>query len=190
MRHLGYLAVLVTIAFGGCGGGSPAAPSDPPTTTATLPFTEGSYALEFHGGTLECGDFKIPQAGTVVSFTVMLRRDVKAWNAVNGTNTLALRFESAAAPPGVPNPFALGIAASARGFAEDEGLLVAPGLAVPPNGTRMTFADNATLSGSMPSAQVNAFSLGTVNGTVIFSRNGVTSTCPPGIVTWTMNRVP
>jgi len=42
----------------------------------------------------------------------------------------------------------------------------------------------------MPSGFVSDFSHGTLDGTVVFSRNGVTSTCPAGAVGWTLNRLP
>jgi len=45
-----------------------------------------------------------------------------------------------------------------------------------PNGTRVTFG--ATGTEAIP-----------FDGTVVFSRNGVTSTCPGGPVSWTLNRV-
>jgi hypothetical protein len=40
----------------------------------------------------------------------------------------------------------------------------------------------------IPSPQVVDFAQGAIDATVTFTRNGVSSTCPPGVVHWTMNR--
>jgi len=59
-----------------------------------------------------------------------------------------------------------------------------------PNGTRVTFG--ATGTEAIPLTGLIAFQdfvTGTFDGTVVFSKNGVTSTCPGGAVGWTLNRV-
>jgi len=192
MRRVRYLAALVTLALGGCGGGSPAGPSNVPVAAGGLPFSDGAYLVSFIGGSLECGDVKNPQAGTSVSITLQLRRDGSAWTGTAG-NALTFQFQPGAAPAGPPSPSAIGITGTARGSANDEGILLDPNRGqffVQPNGTRITFPDNTALSGSFPSPALLTFSQGRIDGTVTFSRNGVTSTCPPGIVGWTMNKIP
>jgi len=192
MRCVRYLAALVTIALGGCGGGSPAGPSNGPVATGGLPFSDGAYVVSFVGGSVECGDVKNPQAGTSVSITLQLRRDGTAWTGTSG-NALTFHFEPGAVPAGPPSPSAIGITGTARGSANDEGILLDPNRGqfnTQPNGTRITFPDNTALSGSFPSPALLTFSQGRIDGTVTFSRNGVTSTCPPGIVGWTMNKIP
>jgi hypothetical protein len=149
-----------------------------------LPFAEAFYAFEFHGDSFQCGDVKSPQAGTAVGARMMMRRDGNAWTATNGAGTLTVRLHGTAA-----TIFGTAVSGTARGFAEDEGVLFDPQFSVPPNGTRIAVADDATLSGSIPAGRVTDFSQGTVTGTVTFSRGGVTSTCPTGAVAWTMNRM-
>jgi hypothetical protein len=187
MRGLRFLVVLAIAGPAACGGGNPGGPSETPAGGG-LPFREGQYALDMLGDSSLCGDIKNPQAGTAVSVRVTFRRDATGWTATTERGTLTLRFERGPLPNEPGNPFALGISGPASGAADDEGVLIDPRFSVPPNGTRLTFGDGASLSGSMPSPQVSDFSLGRIAGTVTFSRNGVASTCPSGAVSWTLNR--
>ena len=63
------------------------------------------------------------------------------------------------------------------------------GVTPSPSGTRIVLSDPVPLSGEIPSPQVSDFSHGQFGGVVVFSRNGVTSTCPAGAVGWSMNRL-
>ena len=55
----------------------------------------------------------------------------------------------------------------------------------------MTLGPQTPFSGVFPSLDAlgTDFSLGTINGPVVFSRNGITAPCESGAVSWTMNRV-
>jgi hypothetical protein len=59
------------------------------------------------------------------------------------------------------------------------------------DGTRVTIANTIAIAGLLPAgapAGFQDFLRGTFNGTVTFSRNGLTATCPGGTVTFSMNR--
>ena len=183
-RGLVYAALIVA---GACGGGSSAtSPSN--TSGGGLPFQAARYVMELLGDSQSCGDIKLPQAGTSVSFVLTLSADATGWTGKtsNGGLTIHLQPSTTNSSP----PFAIPIAGTVSGFVDDEAPLPLPGMTVQPNGTRAAFAAGTTLAGGIPTASFPSFSTGTINGPVVFSRNGVTSTCPSGAVGWTMNRLP
>ena len=190
MRSVRYVVALLSIAAAACGGTSPAAPTDLPPAGGGLPFIQGTYALTFLGDGLQCGDLKNPPAGTAVSVRATLRADSTVLTATYENNKVTLRFEPQSAPAGTGAAFGIAIAGTARGFADDEGVLADPRFSTTPNGTRIAFAENAALSGSMSAARVSDSSLGKVDAPVTYSRNGVASQCPPGVVVWMLNRTP
>jgi hypothetical protein len=118
----------------------------------------------------------------------MMQPDAAGWTATpaaSSAGTLSLRFEQGG---GVPPPI-LSLIGTARGFADDQGIAIGTQAPVP-TGTRVTFgatgAEAVPLSGGLALQQ---FAQGIFTGTITFSRNGLTSTCPGGTVTWTMTRL-
>lgn len=169
-------------------GRSPASPSGTSGTTGGgLPFKSARYSLQVIGDSFRCGDVKSPQTGTTLWITFEMRPDPSGWTGTTADNALTLRFQPAGSGT---TPLSIGLSGTARGSAEDEGIPLLPGGGPPRSGTRITLSDPVTLSGQMPSPQVSDFSLGRFDGTVVFSRNGVTSTCPADAVGWSMNRLP
>ena len=175
-------AVAVAFLIAACGGGT----TSPSTTTSGggLPFQAGRYVMELLGDSQACGDIKVPQAGTGVSFALTLSADPTGWTGETSTRALSVHFL-----PSTTNsfpPFAIPMTGMASGFADDEGPLA--GMTGQPNGTRVTFPTGTSFSGGIPTASVPGFSTGTITAPIVFSRDGVTSTCPSGAVGWTMNR--
>ena len=165
------LLVACCALISGCGG-TPTAPE----SNGTLPFRPGAYMLDLIGDSVACGDVKNPQAGTAV--TVRLNMEV----ASN-------RYVATSAQGGLVLRFSVALTGTATGSADDEGRTIG-GLSIPPKGTRLTVSSSVPLSGEIPSPAVSSFASGTLNGTVTFSRDGVSSTCPAGAVGWTLNRLP
>jgi len=188
MRSVRWCVAGIVIAHAACGGGSPAAPSERPQAGGGLPFVQTAYAITFSGDSVACGDVKNPQAGVSVAVRMTLRADATGWTAAHESESLTLRLEPGPAPPLPSGPFAIGLTGTVRGSAEDEGVLFDPNFSIPRNGTRITFADDSAVTGVIPSPQLSDFSQGAVNATVTFSRNGVASTCPSGVVHWSINR--
>lgn len=77
---------------------------------------------------------------------------------------------------------------TARGFADEAGLTPAPDVTIPPKGTRLSTTGTISLSGES-FGLLCELSQGRLGGILVFSRNGVTSTCPASVVGWTMNRL-
>ena len=163
----------------GCG--SPTAPEG----TAPLPFRPAAYVIDFSGDTLACGDLKNPQAGTAVSLRLNMQTTSGLFIATSAAGGFTLRFERNPAA----NALTLRLTGTATGFADDEGFAGGT-IGLAPNGTRMTVEPGVPLAGEIPSPTVSDFALGRLNGPVVFSRGGVSSTCPAGTVSWTLNRVP
>jgi hypothetical protein len=162
-------------------------PSPATTPGGELPFASARYSLEIVGDSLKCGDVKSPQAGTYIWITFDLSPDASGWSGTTADHSLTIRFQRGS--PSI-RPFAIGLSGTARGSAEDEGLpFPLPGGTPAPSGIRITLSDPVPLSGEMPSPQISDFSNGQFDGVVVFSRNGVTATCPAGAVGWTMNRL-
>ena len=169
-------------------GGSPASPSASGAAAGGgLPFHAGAYQIDFLGGSLECGDIKIPQAGTAISARFNMRAGTGGWTATATSGSLTLHFRPGA---GGTSPSSIALAGSGSGFADDQGVTLGPPLVIPPNATRLSIDGAISLSGVMPPGSTSDFSHGTLDGAVVFSRNLVTSTCPAGAVGWTLNRVP
>jgi hypothetical protein len=177
------IVVLSIVYVSACGSSTTTSPSTIPG--GGLPFHAGRYVMNLTGFSDPCGDIKVPQAGTTVSFVLTMSADATGWTGKTSSGGLTMRFE-----PSTANsfpPFAIPLRGTASGFADDEAPVQPPGFTVQPNGTRASFASAITFSGGIPTASFPGFSMGTVNGPVVFSRNGVTSTCPSGAVEWTMN---
>lgn len=155
-----------------------------------LPFQGTRYSLQITGGSLECGDVKSPQAGTVVSVYMNLKPDATGWIATADNGTLTLRFEPGSNTAGFGQ---IALVGTARGSADDQGLAPTPGIPLQLTGTRVTFDDaSIPFSGLLPAALVPGFEdfgNGKFQGTVVFSRNGVIATCPAGAAGWLINRV-
>jgi len=140
------------------------------------------------GDTTACGDNRSPRSGTAVALDLTMQPDAAGWTATPAdasAGTLSLRFEQG---PGAQPPI-VALIGTARGFANDQG--IATGTQAPvPTGTRVTFGATGTeavpLSGGLAFQQ---FAQGTFTGTIVFSRNGLTSTCPAGTVAWTLTRL-
>jgi hypothetical protein len=171
------LAGAVVVA--GCG--SPTAPEG----TGPLPFKPAAYVIDFSGDTLACGDLKNPQAGTAVSVRLNMQTTSGRFIATSAPGAFRVQFEREPAA----NAVTLRLTGTATGFADDEGFAGGT-IGIPPNGPRMTVDPGVPLIGEIPSPTVSDFALGRLNGPVVFSRGGVSSTCPAGTVSWTLNRVP
>lgn len=140
------------------------------------------------GNTTACGDNRSPRSGTAVTLDLTMEPDAAGWTATPAdpsAGTLSLRFEQGAGG----QPPVVALIGTARGFADDQGLAIGTQAPVP-NGTRVTFGATGTeavpLSGGLALQQ---FAQGTFTGTIVFSGNGLTSTCPAGTVAWTMRRL-
>lgn len=181
------LAVPVAFLVTACGGGTTSPSTTPSMSGGGLPFQAGRYVMELLGDSLACGDIKVPQAGTSVSFVLTLSADPSGWTGKTSTGALSVHFQSSTTNS-FP-PFAIPMTGTASGFADDEAPLPLPGMTVQPNGTRVTFATGTSFTGGIPTASFPSFSMGSFTAPVVFSRDGVTSTCPPGVVGWTMNRL-
>jgi hypothetical protein len=141
------------------------------------------------GGSTPCGDVKIPQAGTAVTIRLNMEAGTGRFVATATQGGLVLQFERRPAANSM-FAFSLGLAGTASGSADDEGVSLGGGVSVPPSGTRLTVPSSIPLSGEIPSPMVSDMAMGTLDGIVTFSRNGVSSTCPAGAVHWTLNRIP
>jgi hypothetical protein len=176
------------LAAAACGGGTPSAPAAV-TLGGGIPFqVQTRYSLTVVGNTTACGDSRSPQSGTAVTLDLMMQPDATGWTAApaaSAAGTLSLRFEQG---PGAQSPL-VALIGTARGFADDQGTAIGTQTPVS-TGTRVTFGATGTeavpLSGGLALQQ---FAQGIFAGTIIFSRNGLTSTCPGGTVTWTMTRL-
>ena len=158
-----------------------------PRNGGALPFRSGAYMIDFAGDSIACGDVKNPQAGTAVSvrMDMQVTSDRASATATSSRGGLTLRLQ----PDHVATVFGLRLTGMADGAADDEGG-AAGGITIPANGTRMTIDPRVVVTGEVPSPTVTDFAFGTVDGTVVFSRGGVASTCPSGAVRWTLNRLP
>lgn len=175
------LALIVALLAMGCAGASPAGPVAPGALSGGgLPFDGTRYSLYISGDSSKCGDVKSPQAGTSVTLTLTLQADATGWTATASSGTLALRLQKGTATVHIG---LIPVTGSGTGVADDVGIPL-QFLPAPPNGTRVTFGGTVPLSGEMPNS---VFALGTFDGPMVFSRNGVTSTCPAGAVDWTLN---
>lgn len=164
-------------------GGTPSAPG----TAGAPPFRSGAYVIDFIGDSFACGDVKTPQAGTAatVRLTIETSGNRSIATATGGGLTLQLQRDQTVSRFSM---FSVGVAGTANGFAADEGY-AAGAISTPPSGTRLTIDPSVPLTGEMPSPTVSDFALGALHGTVVFSRGGVTATCPAGAVSWTLNRL-
>ena len=169
-------------------GGSPAGPSDGSHATgAGIPFQATRYSLQILGDSNRCGDLKTPRAGTVVSLRVTMQPDASGWTATPenaSTGTLSIHLI-----PGTVQVSAdqTSLAGTTRGFADDAGISIG-GQPAAPNGTRVMIG---TGTEAVPHTGLLVFDIaanGTFVGPVTFSRDGVTSTCPAGAVTWQLSR--
>jgi hypothetical protein len=179
MRSFVLFAVVLV---SGCGAHSPAAPSTV-TPGGGLPFQATRYEFRIVGDPRRCtGD--VLRASTLVSLNVNLTPDASGWTArpddsTKGTLVLTLRPGSL---PSSPPRFQL--AGTVQGFAIDAG----SGLLPVPTGTRVTFGSTtdgvAPISGVTPASILTA--VGPVEGTVTFTLDGLTSTCPSGAALWSL----
>ncbi len=165
-------------------GGSPSAP-----TTTPLPFEgrlalgDGRRFLTITGDSAACGDVRTPQSGTAVSVDVMGSTDSRGWmlrpfDGKGGSFEIHVeRMLGTGMFGSVP------LSGSARGYANDSS--AEPFLT--PTGTTVTFAATGSapnqLTGQMP---FGSLATGQFQATVTFSRDGVTSSCPPGAATWSL----
>ena len=181
------LVIASALLLAACGG-----PSTSPTGVSApagggLPYQADRYRLQILGGSLACGDNKNPQAGTFVNLLVNMKPDATGWTATTEDGGFSLRLE-----PGSPAT-AFGparLTGTARGAADDQVTLPLP-TSPPPSGTRMTIVDAIPVAAVLTALLVPGFAdftTGTFNGAVVFSRNGVTATCPAGAVGFTLSR--
>ena len=165
------LAVLAPfLVAAACGGGSPAAPSGG-TLGGGIPFqVQTRYSRVMIGDSMRCGDIRTAQSGTIVTVDLTMQPDVMGWTAtpeIASTGTMSLRFLQGSAPVAA---FQVSLTGTARGFADDQGIAIATGPAVP-NGTRVSFGPTGTEA--IPFTGLIAFQdfvAGTFDGTVLFSR--------------------
>jgi hypothetical protein len=180
--HRIVVLALVCVLSGACDQHSPASPS---ATGGGWPFQAGRYVVELTGDSDPCGDIKSPQAGTTVSFVVTLRAEGTGATGTTSSGGLVLHLRPSTSTGQLVG---LPLAGAAEGFVDDEAASAPTGAGIQPNGTRATFLPAVPFSGGIPPGFGGDFSLGTMDGPVVFSRSSVTSTCPPGAVHWTMNR--
>jgi hypothetical protein len=188
MAGLRKALVVSVVVASACSGSSPSAPSSP-TLGGGIPFqVQTRYSMTMVGDVGSCGDNRSPRSGTAVTLDLTMMPDATGWTATpanQSAGTLSLRFQQGSAQ--VPT-FQVSLSGTARGFADDQGIAIGTTPPVP-TGTRATFG--ATGAEAIPVTgllSLGQFASGTFDGTVVFSRNGLTSTCPGGVVTWTMNR--
>ena len=130
----------------------------------------------------------MPRAGTVVSLRATLQPDASGWTATpeNPSNgALSIRFTPGAVPVAAGQT---SLAGSARGFADDAGISFGGQPSVP-TGTRVTLGTGTDAVPHTGLLVLDIAANGTFDGPVTFSRDGVTSTCPAGAVTFQLNRL-
>jgi hypothetical protein len=187
-RSIRSVSVCALLALAVACGGSPPGPSSGSNATGGgIPFQATRYSLQIVGDSGRCGDLKTPRAGTVVSLRVTMQPDATGWAATpENTSNGALSFHFI---PGVVQVAEghTSLAGTARGFADDAGISIGGQPAVP-NGTRATLGTGTEAVPHTGLLVLDIAANGTFDGTVTFSRDGVTSTCPAGAVTWQLSR--
>jgi hypothetical protein len=143
------------------------------------------------GGTTECHDVQVPQAGTAVAFRIAGSHDATgAWigrptSSVDGNFEIRLAVStgpvgSNAAPL---RPFDIVIRGTVTGFAIDSYAYTPTSV---PSGTTANFSSTFSISGIARYPNFT-FADGLGDSALVFSRNSVTATCPAGQVGWTLN---
>ncbi len=180
-------SVAVTTVFSaslslGCGS-SPTSPSQSP------PLADGNFLLSLIGDSSLCQDIKAPQAGTRLNINLTATHDDNStWIAHGATaadgaietrlSRTTMMATAGSGPAGLSDYYVNGWIS---GTANDAAAAASSG---PANHT-VTFDGQMNVSGIVrPLAKlVDGYS----GGSMTFSRNGVSSTCPGGSVSWSIN---
>src|SRR5262245_42655002 len=179
-----------------CGGGSASSPMQP-SPAATAPLGDGRFLLELLGGSFECDDFKVPQAGTHIMFTIAATHDGGTWighAATADSGSFELRLGRSAEPnpssgSSIPlGPFDIPVVGTLTGIATDS-YLPLPGYVL--SGTSPVFGERTDVFGAVHTAGAIAGTIvyadGRTRSPMTFTRNAVSSTCPAGQVGWILN---
>ena len=116
-----------------------------------------------------------------------MQPDASGWTATpeNTSNgALSIRFTPGSVPVAVGQT---SLAGTARGFADDAGISIG-GQPSAPTGTRVTLGTGTDVIPHTGLLALDVTATGTFDGPLTFSRDGVTSTCPAGAVTWQLSR--
>lgn len=183
--------VVVVLSSAACGGADPpAGPTDQPAA-ASLPFRAGQHLLQVVGDSFACGDLSLPPVGTMVNVDVTVSLGNGRWVARPMTASggeFAISFDrgtDAATLIHIP------VSAMFGGYAVDaferDPIIRATGRTVTFGGSAAApvLPSRATLStviGLVPA--FNPFA-----GSVTFTLNGRSVTCPAGAAGWSLSSV-
>jgi hypothetical protein len=171
-----WFLTLVTTVCTACGG----APTSP-APVQPLPFRAGGYVLNVWGGTIECNDLAVPQAGTDVTVLVTLTADRGGWigrPTTPGGGNFQLRLSGI---PGQQSLIKSSLTGTFSGTAVDS--FSFPD-SIAPTGTRADFNPPGSFSGEVEST--GFFTEGVISSAVSFSRNSRSVTRPAGEVRLSM----
>jgi len=184
-EHLVSATAAIVVTAASCDGG-PASPSPQPP-----PLGVGIFILSLGGDSSLCQDIKIPLAGTFVTVQVRAVHDGGTWigraaSAEDGDFEirLARATQPVSAHSGPMGPRDVAVAGTLWGVATDSYNYVPTWV---PSGTSVVFDQTTTISGIVRFASGARFGDGLDTAPVMFTRAGVSSTCPPGAVGWTLN---
>jgi hypothetical protein len=146
-----------------------------------LPFRAGGYVLNVYGGTIECNDLALPQAGTDVMVLVTLTADRSNWigrPTTPGGGNFQLRLSGISGQqPLIKSSLTGTISGTAVDSFSFQDYIA-------PTGTRADFNPPGSVSGEVEST--GFFTSGAISSTVSFSRNSRSVTCPASEVRWSM----
>lgn len=180
MQRTAVLSVALAVTTA-CGHQTPTSPSTTVgapsgTTTGASPFPAGVWTAVLLGNQAVCGSTAASPLGPVIGFGITLTANGTGWTGTTSGGTLVMQFEATGSALGLVTQ----VTGSASGFEDAENISV-PGFPTVQNPMRATFTPAVPFSGTATTSPGNSF-LGTMNGPVVFTQNGVTTTCPPGSV--------
>jgi hypothetical protein len=171
-----WFLTLMTAVCTACGGGPTS-----PAPVQPLPFRAGGYVLSVWGGTIECNDLALPQAGTHVMVLVTLTADPGGWigrPTTPGGGNFQLRLSGIS---GQQSLIKSSLTGTISGTAVDSFSFLEY---IAPTDTRADFNPPGTVAGEVQST--GFFTSGGISSTVSFSRNSRSVTCPANEVKWSM----
>jgi hypothetical protein len=172
------ILTFTVLLFAGCGGSSPTSPS-----LATPPLPDGTFLMEWVGDSYQCQDIRVPNAGTSVSVLMAGTHDASGtWIAhplsSDGGNVEIRMTRSGPTTSAGDFP----VAGTWSGNAIDS-FVFAPSYI--PYGSNLAFGDSAPFTGSASARFVSAG--GYSSTPLVFTRNGLSATCPAAAVEWSLN---
>ena len=157
-----------------------------PSMAAVPPLADGRFTLQIAGDSGLCQDIKNPPAGTVANVNLTATHDGETWIARGETpadGTIEMRLSRTTMPvKGHVGLFDIPVAGSISGVANDATVVIFP---PGPTNRTVTFNGQVPISGIF--RPTPKFADGYYDGTLTFSKDGVSSTCPAGAAGWFLN---